>query len=68
MTDQMHTYCFCEKCGATIRASRHSETDCETIRKLRKAIEKAPHARFCQIGSYTEERKCTCWKSKALGE
>lgn len=42
MTDQLHTYTICESCGATVRASRHSQDDCETIRKLRKAILDAP--------------------------
>lgn len=33
-----HTFCKCEACGATVRDSRHSETDCETIRLLRAKI------------------------------
>lgn len=32
--DKPHTFCKCEVCGATVRDSRHSETDCETIRLL----------------------------------
>lgn len=41
MTEQLHTYSFCEKCGASVRASRHSETDCETIKALRADLAKA---------------------------
>lgn len=36
MTD-LHTYCICKRCGATIRASRHSDSDCDTIKELRGA-------------------------------
>jgi hypothetical protein len=36
---ELHTYCICEKCGATIRASRHSEGDCKTIKELQVKID-----------------------------